>query len=600
MISEKILPSDHKSLPHAPGVYKFFGEENTIIYVGKAKDLNNRVSNYFSKSSDHNRKTKKLVSEIHSIQIVLVNSESDALLLENSLIKQNQPKYNILLKDDKSFPSIVISNERFPRIYSSRNITPDQGKVFGPYTSVKAMNGVLELIHKIYKIRTCSLNLSQKNIINKKYKVCLEYHIGNCLGPCEGLQEENEYLKDINQAEYILKGKTHVLKNVFTNLMSESANELNFEAALEYKNKLELLNKFQSKSLIVNPSLHNIDVFGILIDDNIIFINYLKIEHGTIRISDTIHSKNLLNHTLEEDIQYLAFSIREKYNSHNTTIFSNISITEWEGVEIIEPKIGDKKKLLDLSIKNALYFKQERERIAYEKNIKSNQILVQLQKDLNLKELPLHIECFDNSNIQGSNPVSSMVCFKNSKPSKKDYRKYNIKTVEGPNDFASMKEVVQRRYKHLLETNQSLPNLIVIDGGKGQLSSAVDSLQELNLYGSIPIIGIAKRLEEIYFPDDSYPVLINKKSQSLKLLQHIRDEAHRFAITFHRSKRSKGANTTILDEIKGIGNKTKTIILSHFKSIKRLREAEISELEELVGQKKAILIQEFFKQKKGT
>lgn len=583
MQSQQFATTEYNQLPHQPGVYKFFDPENKIIYVGKAKDLAKRVSSYFTKSSNVNRKTVRLVKEIDHIEIIIVNSEFDALLLENSLIKENQPRYNILLKDDKTFPSICISNERFPRIYSTRNIIPHLGSYYGPYSSVKAMNSVLELIHKLYKIRTCSLALSRQNIAEGKFKVCLEYHIGNCLGPCEAFQSEESYLKDIQGAREILKGDLSLVKSTFRQLMSDAAQDLKFEIAQEYKEKLDLLDKFQTKSLIVNPKISQVDVFGILEDGNTFFVNYMKIEHGSIRISETVESKRKLDEPEEELLQVIIFNLRNKYSSHNTEILTNKEIAGWDQVEITQPKIGDKRKLLDLSIKNAMFFRNDRKKKREEHKSPQERVLEQLQNDLGLKTLPRHIECFDNSNIQGTNPVSSMVCFKDGRPSKKDYRKFKVKTVEGPNDFASMKEVVGRRYYRLKTENEPLPDLIIVDGGKGQLSSACEALKELDIYGQVPIIGIAKRLEEIYYPEDSIPVHISKKSPALKLLQYLRDEAHRFAITFHRDRRSKAAISSSLDDIKGIGEVTKQKLLQHFKSPARILTATKEELETVIG-----------------
>jgi len=590
MQSQRFLPDQYNQLPHQPGVYKFFGSDQQIIYVGKAKDLAKRVSSYFTKSSDVNRKTLRLVRDIEGIEIVIVNSEFDALLLENSLIKEHQPKYNILLKDDKSFPSILVTNERFPRIFSTRRINPSEGTYYGPYTSVKAMNGVLDLLRKLYKIRTCNFNLSQSNIDKGKFKVCLEYHIGNCLGPCEGLQSEAEYLEEIRHAEQILKGNIHVVKSQYKEFMQRAASEMHFEAAQTYKSRLELLDKFQTRSLIVNPKIDAIDVFGVIVDEHRYYVNYLKIEHGSIRISETIETKRKLDEPEEELLQLVIFNLRNKYSSYNEEIISNKPINSWDNISVTEPKIGDKKKLLDLSIKNALFFKHERQKQKEEKKGPNQKILEQLQSDLSLKSIPYHIECFDNSNIQGTNPVSSMVCFKNGKPSKRDYRKFNVRTVEGPNDFASMKEVVGRRYSRLKNENLPFPDLVIVDGGKGQLSSACEALKELGIYGQLPIVGIAKRLEEIYYPEDSIPLHISKKSPALKLLQHLRDEAHRFAITFHRSKRSKAANISELDEIKGIGKKTKEILLRSFKSFKRIKEASEEELISTIGKSKTKLV----------
>lgn len=600
METQQFSPSEHSKLPHLPGVYKFFNTDQLIIYVGKAKDLSKRVGSYFTKISDVNRKTQRLIKEIHHIEIVIVNSEFDALLLENSLIKEHQPKYNILLKDDKSFPSILVTNERFPRIYATRNINPELGSYYGPFTSVKAMNALLELLRKLYKIRTCSFNLSEQNIKKEKFKICLEYHIGNCLGPCEGLQSEDQYLIEIKSAIQILKGNINIIRSEFKDLMIKAANELQFETAQAYKSKFDLLDNFQSKSLIVSPNNNAIDVVGVIKADPKYYVNYLKIEHGSIRVSETVEATRKLEEPEEELLQIIAFNLRKKYNSFNKEILTNKKIEHWDDILITEPKIGDKRKLLDLSLKNARYFKQEKDRQNLSKLSPSQRILEQLQSDLSLKSIPVHIECFDNSNIQGTNPVSSMVCFKNGKPSKKDYRRYNIKTVEGPNDFASMKEVVGRRYRKLKNENLKFPNLIIVDGGKGQLSSATEALKELGLYGKIPIIGIAKRLEEIYFPEDSIPVHINKKSLSLKLLQHLRDEAHRFAISFHRTKRSKAATHSELDKIKGIGKSTKEKLLRTFKSVKRIQIASKTELEATVGVYKASIILEAFQKKRST
>ncbi len=598
MLTNRFNPSEYLTLPSDPGVYKFFDSSNSILYVGKAKNLAKRVSSYFTKTSDVNRKTARLVKEIDSIEVVIVNSEFDALLLENSLIKEYQPKYNILLKDDKSFPSICVSNERFPKIYSTRRINRNEGIYYGPYTSVKAMNGVLELLRKLYTIRTCSLNLSDANIKSGKFKVCLEYHIGNCLGPCEGLQEEIEYKEDIDSAKHILKGNLSMVKQHYKLQMETAANALNYELAQQYKDKLDLLDRFQSKSLIVNPSINDVDVFGVLNDGDKYFINYMKIQHGTIKLSETIEAKPKLNEPEEEFLQVLLFNLRNHFGSHSREVITNKVIAGWENVDITIPKIGDKKKLLDLSLKNSNFFKGDKIRRQETSKTPSDKVLEILQQDLNLKSLPKHIECFDNSNIQGTNPVSSMVCFKNGKPAKKEYRKYNIKTVVGPDDFASMREVVYRRYKHLKEQQLDLPNLIIIDGGKGQLSSACESLKQLDLYGAIPIVGIAKKLEEIYYPEDEFPIHISKKSPSLKLIQHLRDEAHRFAITFHRQKRSKAAIASELDNITGIGQHTKKLLLEEFKSIKRISELSEDTLINSIGPSKGLKVYQYFHKKR--
>ncbi|REE00498.1 excinuclease ABC subunit UvrC [Marinoscillum furvescens] len=598
MQSFKFTPNSYRDLPNQPGVYKFYDTTNTIIYVGKAKSLAKRVSSYFTKAGTQNRKTVKLVREIESIEIVIVNSEFDALLLENSLIKEHQPKYNILLKDDKTFPSICITNERFPRVFATRQIDRSQGTYFGPYTSVKAMNSVLDLLRKLYTLRTCNLNLSPGNIQSGKFKVCLEYHIGNCLGPCEGLQSEEDYQKDIDQVRHILKGNIGIVKSNFKDMMADAASQLKFELAQSYKDKLELLDKFQSKSTIVNPKINNMDIIGVNSDEHKYYINYMKVEQGSIRVSETIEAKRKLEEPEAELLQLLVFNLRKKFGSLAREIVSNRDIETWDQIELTHPKIGDKKKLLDLSLKNALYFKNEKQRLKEQSKSSTQKVMEQLQSDLGLKSLPKHIECFDNSNIQGTNPVSSMVCFKNAKPSKKDYRKYHIKTVEGPNDFASMTEVVGRRYRHLKEENLDYPDLVIIDGGKGQLSAACEALKNLELYGEIPIIGIAKRLEEIYFPEDSIPVHISKKSPSLKLLQHLRDEAHRFAITFHRQTRSKAATQSELDQAPGIGPTSRDKLLQHFKSIKRLKTASLEEIQRIIGQSKGQALHKYLNEKR--
>ncbi|WP_436514828.1 excinuclease ABC subunit UvrC [Ekhidna sp. To15] len=592
---QRFSRDEYLKLPDKPGVYKFLDDEGTIIYVGKAKKLKKRVSSYFTKANLDNRKTYRLVSEIKEVEFVIVSSEFDALLLENNLIKENQPRYNILLKDDKSFPSICVTKERFPRVYSTRRIDHSKGEYFGPYTSVKAMNGVLDLIRKLHKIRTCKFNLSEENIAKKKFKVCLEYHIGNCLGPCEGLQDEVDYLQDIEEAKKILKGKVGIVSKSYKERMQIAASDLKYELAQSYKEKLDLLDKFQSRSLIVNQKITSTDVFTMTLSEQqkSMYINYMHIENGAIVNSETLEVKKKIEEDNSEVFRFTVFDLRKKYGSNNPFILTNSEIEPWEGVEIGIPKIGDKKKLVDLSFKNALYFKKER---FSQKSIQPNEsILKTVQEDLKLTDLPVHIECFDNSNIQGTNPVASMVCFKNGKPSKSNYRKFNIKTVIGPDDFASMKEVVGRRYAHLKKEGLPFPNLIVIDGGKGQLSSACEALKELEIYGRVPIIGIAKRLEEIYFPEDSIPIYISKKSSSLKLLQQLRDEAHRFAITFHRQKRSKESVHSSLDSIKGIGENTRDKLMREFGSVKRLKQTSEKDLIRLIGYSKANLILESIK-----
>lgn len=592
--------TDYLQLPDQPGVYKYYTAEGELIYVGKAKSLKKRVASYFSKTSGINHKTKRMVREIQTIEITLVNSEFDALLLENNLIKKSQPKYNILLKDDKTYPYLLLTKENFPRIFPTRKLIPHRGTYFGPFASVKAMNNVLELIRGLFTIRTCKLDLSPYKISEQKYKVCLEYHIGNCLGPCEGLQKESDYLEDLEHAKHILKGNLGLAKGFFRKRMQEAAENLAFEKAHYYKEKLDLLEKYQAKSLVVNPNITDCDVFTLESDEKLAYVNYLKVKNGSIIVTKTVELKKKLDETETELLLTAIIRLRDQFNSDASEILTNIVLEEtYEGLTIHTPKIGDKKKLVELSLKNTKFYKKEKLLNSGEVLDKKNRVLKQLQSDLSLKELPDHIECFDNSNIQGTNPVASMVYFKNGKPSTKDYRHYHIKTVEGPNDFASMTEVVGRRYKRVIEEGLPLPKLIVIDGGKGQLSSAVEALKQLNIYGQVPIIGIAKRLEEIYFPDDQYPIHIDKKSESLRLLQRVRDEAHRFAITFHRDVRSKNAFNTSLTDIPGIGKTIAEKLLKKFKSLKKIEAASLEELEETVGKSKGQLVYEAMQIKKA-
>jgi excinuclease ABC subunit C len=581
------------SLPDSPGIYRYYNRDGELIYVGKAKSLKKRVSSYFNKQSQYNRKTEKLVSEIAKIEFTMTNSEFDALLLENNFIKQNQPKYNILLKDDKTFPYLCILKERFPRIIYTRKYIPKQGEYFGPYTSVVSMKAVLELVRQLYSIRTCSLLLSKENIEQKKFKVCLEFHIGNCKGPCEGLQEEASYLEEIVQARNILKGDLSVVEDEFSRRMNEASSTLEFEKAAFYKHKLELLEKFQIKSLVVNRKLTDIDVITITSSETNAFINYLQIKEGSIIFSKNIEVKKKLDEADEDILSLVVQELRSTYRSNNPEVYTNLPLTvKSDDFENVIPQIGDKKKLVDLSLKNALYLKKEREIDKEEQKSKKNKVLHIMQADLRLLNYPKIIECFDNSNFQGTNPVASMVRFVDGKADKKGYRHFNIKTVTGPDDFASMKEIVGRRYKRIMEEESEYPNLIIVDGGKGQLSSACEALQELGLYGKIPIIGIAKRLEEIYYPDDSVPLLISKKSPALLLIQRIRDEAHRFAITFHRQKRSNATFVTEIENIAGIGKKTADKLLAHFKSVKKIKEADLDELIKITGEKIARKIKE--------
>lgn len=578
-------------MPDSPGIYRFYNHEALLIYVGKAKSLKKRVSSYFTKQSQYNRKTEKLVSEIRKIEFTIANSEFDALLLENNFIKQNQPKYNILLKDDKTFPYLCILKERFPRIIYTRKYLPKQGEYFGPYTSVVSMKSVLELVLKLYSIRTCSLLLTEDNIVRKKFKVCLEYHLGNCKGPCEGLQEELSYLEEIALARNILKGNLSVVEDYFRNNMRFAADSMEFERAGLFKHKLDLLEKFQTKSLVVNKKITDIDVITITSSPQEAFINFLQIKEGAIIFSKNVEVKKKLDESDEEVLTLVAHQLRTETKSSHSIIFSNLPLQVTDSlIENIVPVIGDKKKLVDLSLKNVLYLKSKKEISKEEFKIKNLTVLQALQKDLHLKSVPHIIECFDNSNLQGTDSVASMVRFVDGKADKSGYRHFNIKTVVGSDDFASMKEIVGRRYSRLQTETSELPQLIIVDGGKGQLSSAVEALRALSLYGQIPIIGIAKKLEEIYYPEDPVPLHIHKKSQSLLLIQQIRDEAHRFAITFHRLKRSANTVFTELENIEGIGKKTTDLLLTSFRSFKKVREATQEDLEKVVGKSKAAII----------
>ncbi len=581
-------------IPEAPGVYRYFDEEDTIIYVGKAKNLKNRVSSYFVKSNQHDKKTKRLVSQIRKIEFTIVHTEFDALLLENTLIKKHQPKFNILLRDDKMYPFICITNEPFPKVITTRKVNRSQGTFFGPFANQKAMYAILEIFNQLYKFRTCNLQLSEGNIQSKKFKVCLEYHIGNCKGPCEGLQPSKDYEEEIEQAKHILKGNLGVPKQYFEEQMLKAASKLAFEEAQEFKEKLQLLSNFQSKSTVVNPNIKDLDVFAIVSDEQTAFLSFMKIIHGFITQTQTWDIKKKLNESDDDILTMLVWEMREQYESQAKEILTNIPLSiAFKGIDNTVPQIGDKKKLLDMALKNVLYFRKEKaDRQAAEESggDKKMRILLKLKNDLQLKTIPRHIECFDNSNIQGTNPVSAMVCFKDGLPSKKDYRHYTPKTVEGPNDFATMYEVITRRYSRLLEEEQALPDLIIVDGGKGQLSSACDALKKIDLYGKVPIIGIAKRLEEIYFPEDTIPLYIDKKSESLKLIQRLRDEAHRFGITKHRDKRSKNFIISQLENLEGVGKITATKLLKHFGTVSKIYEASEAELAHVLGTSKAAII----------
>ncbi len=583
------------SLPTSPGIYQFYDAEELVIYVGKAKNLKKRVSSYFTKKHV-NGKTRVLVKKIKSIKHIVVATESDALLLENNFIKKYKPRYNVLLKDDKSFPWICIKNERYPRIFSTRRLIKDGSAYFGPYTSMKTVKTLLELIRSVYPLRTCSYDLSVEKVTTGKYKRCLEYHLGNCKAPCENLQEFEDYQKQIEDIRDILKGNFKSSLLYFKHQMKTLADQMYFEEAQSVKEKIEVLENYQAKSTVVNPKISDVDVFSIFSDETHAYVNFLQVSHGLIVRSHTLEIKKKLEETDEELLQLAIVELRQRFQSDSKEIYLPFPVTIDSILKLTIPKVGDKKKLIDLSTRNAKFFRQERF-----KQIKitdpdrhTKRIMAQMKADLRLSQEPTHIECFDNSNIQGNNPVAACVVFKDGKPSKKEYRHFNIKTVEGPDDFASMEEVVFRRYKRLLSEGEPLPQLIVIDGGKGQLSSSIKSLTVLGLRGKIAIIGIAKRLEEIYFPEDSIPLYLDKKSETLKIIQQLRNEAHRFGISFHRNKRSKAAINSELESIDGIGQKTAEELLKHFKSVKRVREASITSLAALIGMAKAKKVYESF------
>ncbi|GLU43429.1 excinuclease ABC subunit UvrC [Allomuricauda sp. NBRC 101325] len=576
------------ALPDNPGVYQFYDAGDKILYVGKAKNLKKRVSSYFNKQQEYG-KTRVLVKKINSIKHIVVPTESDALLLENNLIKKLKPRYNVLLKDDKTYPWICIKKEHFPRVFSTRKLLKDGSEYFGPYTSMKTVRTLLELVKSLYPLRTCNYDLSEDKIEAGKYKVCLEYHLGNCLGPCEGYQTEKEYHDQIEDIRQIIKGNLKSALQSFKEQMKAYAADMEFEKAQRIKDKIEVLENYQAKSTVVNPKINNVDVFTIVSDETHAYINFLQLSHGSIVRSHTLEIKKKLEETDEELLQLGITEIRQRFNSTFKEVYLPFPVSVDEELKVTIPKLGDKKRILDLSERNARFYRQDRL-----KQIKitdpdrhTKRIMAQMKSDLRLSEEPRHIECFDNSNIQGSNPVAACVVFKDGKPSKKDYRHFNIKTVEGPDDFASMEEVVFRRYKRLVSEGEPLPQLIVIDGGKGQLSSALKSLDLLGLRGKIAIIGIAKRLEEIYFPEDPVPLYLDKRSESLKIIQQLRNEAHRFGISHHRNKRSKGAINSELENIDGIGEKTAEQLLKSFKSVKRIKEASIDSLAASVGMAKA-------------
>ena len=587
-----------KTLPNEPGVYQYFDKNEVIIYIGKAKNLKKRVSSYFSKTHE-NGKTKVLVTKIVSIKHIVVETETDALLLENNLIKKHKPRYNILLKDDKTYPWICIKKERFPRIFMTRRVIKDGSEYFGPYTSIKTVRILLDLIKELYPLRTCTYDLSHQNINEGKYKVCLEYHLKNCKGACENLETESHYNNSIKAIRNIIKGNFKEGLEKFQEMMLVCAEKMEFEEAQKIKEKLSLLGNYQSKSTIINPAINNVDVFSIISDETHGYANFLKISNGAIIQSHTTEIKKKLAETDTELLTHFIVEIRQRFNSISPEIYVPFNVNLGGIVKVTIPKLGDKKRIVELSERNAKYYRQEQFKqtqiVDPERHVK--RIMAQMKKDLRLHVEPRHIECFDNSNIQGTHPVAACVVFRDGKPSKKEYRHYNIKTVVGPDDFGSMEEVVFRRYKRLLEEEQTLPELIIVDGGKGQLSSGLKALEDLGLRGKIAIIGIAKRLEEIYYPDDPIPLYLDKKSETLKITQYLRNEAHRFGITFHRNKRSKSAIKSELEQIPDVGVQTITTLLRKFKSAKRVKEASLEELKSEIGHARAVKVHSFYHKK---
>lgn len=586
-----------KNIPHKPGVYQYWDSEKTLIYIGKAKDLRNRVGSYFNKDTQINAKTRVLVSKIRNITFTIVDTEVDAWLLENSLIKKHQPRYNVMLKDDKTYPWIIIKNENYPRIFWTRRIIKDGSKYLGPYASVSMMHTILGLIKETYPLRTCNLALTRQNIEKGKFKVCLEYQLGNCKGPCQDYQSEADYDHNISEITDVLNGK---IGNVVRSLKSDldkAVSELNFEQAHRLKRKQDLLENYQSKSTVVNSSITDVDVFSIASEEKYAFVNFLKVMNGTITQTQTIELKKRLDETDEELLTIAITEFRTRYNSTSKEIIVPFKIdVDDVKLKFTVPKLGEKRKLLDLSQKNVMFFKKEKID-QYEKlnpEIRTERLLTLMMKDLRMNTLPRHIECFDNSNFQGAYPVSAIVVFKDAKPSKKDYRFFNVKTVVGPDDFATMEEAVHRRYRRMLDEGTELPQLIIIDGGKGQLSSAMKSLKLLGIDKQVTVIGIAKRLEELYYPGDQYPLYLDKRSETLKVIQQLRDEAHRFGITAHRKKRDKGTLATELELITGIGKTTAEKLLKYFKSVKKIREATETELQEVVNLKQAKAITQYF------
>ena len=584
-----------QSLPDNPGVYQYYDKDGKILYVGKAKNLRKRVSSYFNKIHDTAR-TNVMVKKIITIKHIVVPTETDALLLENNLIKKYQPRYNVLLRDDKSYPWICIKNEPFSRIFSTRRMVKDGSDYFGPYTSFKTVHTILGLIKELYPLRTCNYDLSQKNIESGKFKVCLEYHIGNCKGPCEGYESLEDYQEQVEAIREILKGNFKESLKDFKKKMHILASEMHFEEAQKLKEKIEVLENYQSRSMVANPKINNIDVFSIVSDEGAAYVNFLQIAHGSIIRSHTLELKKKLDESDEELLELAIVELRERFKLLSREIIVPFPVEVGENVKVTVPQLGDKKQILELSIRNAKFYRMDqlKQLQIVDPDRHTNRIMAQMKKDLRLPEEPRHIECFDNSNIQGTNPVAACVVFKDGKPSKKDYRHFNIKTVVGPDDFASMEEVVFRRYKRLLEENEPLPQLIIIDGGKGQLSSALKSLDALELRGKIAIIGIAKRLEELFYPGDSVPLYLDKKSETLKVIQMLRNEAHRFGITHHRDKRSKSALNSSMEAIPGIGEKTMQTLILHFKSVTRLKLATEKEISDVIGVSKAKKIYDFY------
>ncbi len=586
-----------QTLPEKPGVYQYFDANGTIIYVGKAKSLKKRVSSYFTKNHEY-AKTALLVKRIVDIQYIVVETEMDALLLENNLIKKYKPKYNIQLKDDKTYPWICIKKEAFPRVFSTRQYVKDGSKYFGPYTSGRVMHTLLDLIRELFPLRTCTLDLSPSKIEKGNYKVCLEYHIGKCKGPCEGKQAQSEYNEMIEQIEGILKGNIGSVVQFLKQKMHQYSTEFRFEEAHEMKVKVAILETYQAKSTVVSPTVHKVDVITVLEDEDAFFVNYLVVNRGAIIHGITVEMKRTIEESIEEVITNVLPELRERFQSDSKEVLVEVPIGwEMEGIQFFVPQRGDKKSLLDLSIRNGKYYRLEKLKQEKIKDPErhTNRILETMMKDLRLKELPRHIECFDNSNIQGTNPVSACVVFKDAKPSKKDYRHFNVQTVEGPDDFATMREAVYRRYRRMLEEEQSLPQLIIIDGGKGQLGAALEALEKLDLRGKVAIIGIAKRLEELFYPGDSLPLYLDKRSETLKVIQHLRNEAHRFGITHHRNRRSKGALSNELEQIPGIGEKTVQELIKAFKSAKRVKEQSEENLAAVIGKAKARVVVAYFK-----